>query len=242
MTPGKAFCDRDLMADCFHALSQPLTSLRCAMEVALLEEKSADHYREVLGDSLALVERVAGLLGGIRNLWDSGEVSAPAGAVSLANCLEEIAADLLPVAEMAGKTVMVAVVPCQVHFDLQRLRQALLCLLECALGFCCPGSAITAQTGIRDGEARLRVSVAPTDVAGDKGNAPTDTQHKDLLLHRRLALAISRTIFEAGGGKFFMQQRNGGWRVEVRLPLALPEDQANFERRPGEGTSVRCQE
>lgn len=55
----------------FHSLNQPLTSIRIALELCLMQRLQADEYREYLGKALEQSERLTNLLSRIQELLDS---------------------------------------------------------------------------------------------------------------------------------------------------------------------------
>ena len=214
------FSDDELLGDLFHALSQPLTSLRCAMEVTLLETRSAEQYQQVLRDSLALAEQIAELAGGLRSLLEAGDPVGAEDSASLAACAEEVAEDLRPVAEASGKSLAVAGCACCVAIGIRPLRQALVGLLESAMTACDSGGEIAITTEAHDGDATLRVA------------SPRSSQQqrldKDCELRRRLALAVCSRILTAHGGRVFVKKDQGRWEAEVRLPGEAGAQSAKF--------------
>src|ERR1700757_3363565 len=63
--------EESLLPEVLHALSQPLTALRCSLELTLLQPRDSDEYRKRLKESLSLAEEVTTLTGGIRELLDT---------------------------------------------------------------------------------------------------------------------------------------------------------------------------
>lgn len=105
---------RSPLAQLVHALNQPLTGLQCAVEVALARPRTVEQHVLGLRESLALTERMRGLVEAIREVADMEETEADvAGERSrgfetgeLENILREAAEDLRPVA--AEKNVRIA--------------------------------------------------------------------------------------------------------------------------------------
>jgi len=83
-----------------HALSQPLTGLQCALELASAKPMEAEHYRRVLRDGLDLVGRMRILVQGMQDL-DRIQRDCPhgSGELPLYSILQQTLADLMPVAE-----------------------------------------------------------------------------------------------------------------------------------------------
>ena len=93
---------RQLVSDLFHQLSQPLTTLCCSLELALLQTPSAEQYSEVVGHALGQAEKVSALATAIRELIEAGQAGYGGELLELRRAVEDAVADLLPVAESAG--------------------------------------------------------------------------------------------------------------------------------------------
>jgi signal transduction histidine kinase len=200
---------RQLVSDLFHALSQPLTTLCCSLELTLQQTPTAEQYRESTTRALAQAERVSWLVTGIRELFDASEASS-GEVLELQAAVQGVVSDLLPVAESAG--VRICYLPrsaCPVRFDAQRLRQGLFHLLEFAVGSCERGAVVKIELAEAGEEVVLGIVVCGDRVSCDQ--EPGE-------LARRLGLGIARAIFEAAGGSFLGERSVGYLGVEVRMP------------------------
>ncbi|MFZ0536625.1 MAG: hypothetical protein WA261_05165 [Candidatus Sulfotelmatobacter sp.] len=105
---------RSPLAQLLHALNQPLTGLQCAMEVALARPRTVEQHVLGLRESLALTERMRGLVEAIREVaeMEEADIASREGQTrgwetgELENVLREAAEDLRPVA--AEKNVRIA--------------------------------------------------------------------------------------------------------------------------------------
>jgi signal transduction histidine kinase len=105
---------RSPLAQLVHALNQPLTGLQCAMEVALARPRTVEQHVLGLRESLALTERMRGLVEAIREVaeMEEADIASREGQTrgwetgELENVLREAAEDLRPVA--AEKNVRIA--------------------------------------------------------------------------------------------------------------------------------------
>ncbi len=70
--------DPQLLSDLFHALSQPLTTLRCGLGLSLQKSPDDNQNRQSLEIAAQAAESVARLIAGIRELMESAN-SNPAG-------------------------------------------------------------------------------------------------------------------------------------------------------------------
>ncbi len=98
-----ADCDsRRLGSDLFHALSQPLTALRCSLELSLQRTLTADEYRESASRALQQAERVSWLTTGIRELFDAGQAGEEPEVLHLQEAVAGAISDVVLVAESRG--------------------------------------------------------------------------------------------------------------------------------------------
>ena len=125
---------RELLSELFHALNQPLTTLRCALELSLQRPHSEEEYRYTMEAALQQAENVTRLTCGIRELLEGDDPGDHPQAVALDASVQEAVLDWLPVAEAAQITLLAQnLSPCQVRFEPQRLRRALFHLQEFVL-------------------------------------------------------------------------------------------------------------
>jgi C4-dicarboxylate-specific signal transduction histidine kinase len=200
---------RQLVSDLFHQLSQPLTTLCCSLELALLQTPTAEQYGEIVSHALAQAEQVSSLATAIRELFDAGQASEGGEVLELRRAIEDAIGDLLPVAESAEVQVFYVPGPaCPVWFHAPRLRQGLFHLIGFAIGSRGPGAALKTELAERGAEAVLTLTVS--------GHGPVSANSDQELL-RRLGLGIVRAIFEAAGGSVSVDRSAEYLRVEVRL-------------------------
>jgi signal transduction histidine kinase len=221
-----AGCERqELISDLFHALNQPLTTLRCSLELALQQPRTARQYRDGLSAALAQAERIARLASGLRDLLEADDAGDDRQVLALEVCLQETVVDLLPVAEIAGvRLSFQRRSPCRVFFEPRRLRQALFHLMSFALDSGRGPAAVIIETAEREKEAALLVTTSRQDVASPQnlaaGPAAKNPGGRGRELARRLDLAIARGMFEAAGGWVRLESGEECLSVEVRLPRA----------------------
>ncbi len=235
---------QQLMSDVFHDLSQPLSTLTCLLEVNLLLSRPAKQVRHDLKIALHQVHFIVRLFRELRELADAGRVSEDQQRLPLTDCLREVVADVLPVAKLAKVKLSLtcksetAAPGCMVNFQASRMRQALVHLLESALGSAATGAEVTITTSEDAEAARLTVAVSPlailpvatlqADESGPKNgtsaSAVGSAERKQRELKRRLGLAIARRIFEAAGATLLTQDSEERLWIEVRVPLASHEN------------------
>jgi two-component system C4-dicarboxylate transport sensor histidine kinase DctB len=226
-----------LMSDIFHDLSQPLSTLTCLLEINLLLSRTAKQWRQDLKIALKQVRSIVWLFHALRELWEAG--SAPQGqeVLSVAVCLREMVADLLPVAESAKVKLFVASSSdCPVSFQASRLRQGLTHLLDFAIQSCADGAEVKI-TAREEGEAarvRVAISTGEISVANDlaEGSTAEAAEWKQHDLKRRLGIAVAWRVFESGGGILHAEESEDRLCLEVVLPLASScQAESAFEPR-----------
>ena len=204
---------RQLVSDLFHQLSQPITTLCCSLELALLQTPDAEQYGEIVSQALCQAEKVSSLATAIRELFDASQPGEHGEVLELGAALAETVSDLLPVAESAE--VQVCHVPgpaCPVRFDAARLRQGLFHLIGFVIGSGAPGAVVKIELEARGAEAMLALTVSRESV-GER--SPDSISDRELL--RRLGLGIARAIFVAAGGSLTVKRAAESFSVEVRL-------------------------
>ena len=209
---------RQLVADLFHQLSQPLTTLCCSLELAQLQNPTAEQYGEIVSRTLEQAEKASWLATAIRELFDAGQAGGDGEVLELRWVVEDAVADLLPVAHSAGVQVCYSPrSPCPVRFDAQRLRQALFHLL--AFGFASggPGAVLKIEVEERGAEAWLTLILSGHGEFDGASPAGPNHDHLPDDMARRLGLGIARAIFEAAGGSFRLHRGADCLSVEVGL-------------------------
>ena len=216
-SPALADCEpRQLVADLFHALSQPLTTLSCSLELTLQQAATVEEYRESVARALADAERVSWLSTGIRELLEAGQASEDCELLPLQAAVQAAINDLLLLAESKG--VQICYSPGAaglVWFEARRLRQGLFHLLGSALSAGGPGAVVRIEMVEAGEEVVLALTVS--------GEAHRANLSEDEQLALRLGLGIARATFEAVGGRFRVERGVDGLGVEVRLRRNIPD-------------------
>lgn len=209
---------RELVSDLFHQLSQPLTTLCCSLELALLQTPTVDQYADIVSQALTQTEKASSTTTAIRELFDAGRPAEGGEILELRRAVDDAVADLLPVAESAGVEVRYLSGPtCPVWFDASRLRQGLFHLIGFAIGSGGAGDVVSVALAEHGAEVALEL-----EVSGKGIPSLPSTANSDLQLLRRLGMGIARAIFEAGGGSLTVELDPECRSIEVRLPRKVP--------------------
>jgi C4-dicarboxylate-specific signal transduction histidine kinase len=207
---------QQLVSELFHALSQPITALRCSLELALYAQSSPS--QENLQMALGHAEKIAQLASGIRELVQADDPGDQRVELLLKDCLRGAVLDMVPVAEAAQvKIEMCGQVTGKIIAEPRRLHQALFYLLEFALSSAAPGSVLNVETEAQGAQSLTFLTVSSKKPAA---NPEAETEAKSAALSRRLGLAIAGRIFESAGGRLQMQEDEQSLRLRFYLPLA----------------------
>ena len=80
---------RQLVSDLFHQLSQPLTTLCCSLELAQLQNPTAEQYGEIVSRTLEQAEKASWLATAIRELFDAGQAGEDGEVLELRWVVED---------------------------------------------------------------------------------------------------------------------------------------------------------
>lgn len=127
-------CDSDrhqqFVSDVFHAISQPLTALRCSLDLALLKGGDADTYRVFIGEALGYAQQISACAEFLRELAAADDPGVPS-PTDLCSVIEAAVNELRPVFESSGVSVrLVGDGSIEVFADPARLHKATFLALD----------------------------------------------------------------------------------------------------------------
>lgn len=235
---------QEFTANSSHQLRTPLTSLTSSLEVALLGQRSAEEYRQVLEQSLAEVQQLSRTVELLLLMaqTDTGRIQLRLESIDLETFLMESleGAHLLGLA--AGVSVEVEEMESGVfEGDPSWLRHLFGNLAENAVKYTPAGGSVRVSASLTDGE--VRVVVADTGVgipASERTRiferyyrAGADTGHP--VAGVGLGLPIAAWVAEVHGGRIEVDSEVGvGSRFTVVLPRRAPaRDGGPSPRVPG---------
>ena len=226
--PFPSAIPRELLADLFHALNQPLAAVRCSCELALLTPRSAEQYRECLQTAVLKTEQASLLAKGIRELLEAGQEDASASGLSFPEQVREAVEYFsLPAAD-AGTTLQLDCDDlsgeCLVDFRPEDLRRALFYVFDCILPLAA-GKKVSICVGTTASQIYLHLSFSrTTGQAADGGPFAAQANHgQQRHWQPKLHWAIAERLFRARRGSLAMNSRAGDLCVQVSLPLAQPD-------------------
>jgi heavy metal sensor kinase len=148
------------VADASHELLTPLTNLRSVGEVGLRGNRPIEHYREVIGSMLEEAQRLQLLVEKLLQLAraEGGAKMLECEPVRLDFLAQRCVDDASVLAEEKNQKIVVHSVPAEVVTDELLLRQALQNLLDNAIKYSPPGSAIHVDVKAADSHCEIAVT------------------------------------------------------------------------------------
>lgn len=223
---GSKLEQESLLPELLHALNQPLTSLRCSLELTLLQPRDSEEYRRRLRESLRLTEDIVVLSSGIRELLDVEQPSVEAHQVAFEKVLESSVRELLPLAEAQGIQLSLCcpdAIP--VEGDSQRYLGGLLYFLGFLFSFASKSDEIRVEA--KRNAPWVALDLVLTKGASQEGAA--NRPEKPGNARSYLRLLIARRIFEIGGGSVLVEQEKARIRLSVQLPLHREAGEVEME-------------
>lgn len=221
---------QQFIADVSHELRTPLTVLRGSLEVALEEDRSAEEYREAIGNAILEVRHLTRISQNLLLLTrgESGRVTLSFANLDLGRFAAETVRDLAQAAADREMELDVSApqLPVYVFADGGRLQQVLHNLIENALQYTDPGGRIHVAVAAAPGEALL--SVSDTGIGIPEADVPYVFERFFRSKRSRranpggsgLGLSIVRWIVEAHKGRVTVESAVGkGSTFTVHLPV-----------------------
>jgi hypothetical protein len=216
---GTGASDESLLPELLHALSQPLTALRCSLELTLLQPRNSEEYRKRLRESLDLTEEITTLTAGIRELFEVEQPNSCEQGVVFDKILQTTVRELLPVADGMGVSVSMFCAPALlVHGDGDRFYKALFHMIEFFLSFSHPGDELSLQANPEGADIVFALHLIRR-LATESGEEASKSRRN---AKAYLAFLIARRVFELEGGGVEFESEDGQISLHVRLPLMTP--------------------
>ena len=200
----------DVLGELLHSLSQPLTSLRCSLELSI--EEVAEQQQESVAVALQQTERVIGMIQLMREYLDAEQPGPEAFSSALAPVMRSVIEDLSSIAAVRGVRLrLVGTCTATVPVPESRLRLALQYLIASMIEAQAVGGKVTLLLGEGPAGAVLRVE-------GERGFREVDFQNQEpsamsprtkrdpegatsasVSTLRRVRLAIASRVLETAG-------------------------------------------
>ncbi len=221
--------ERRFMADASHELRSPLANVRGTIEVALRRPRSPEEYRDTLAVSLAELDRISRLVNALLTLsrTDAGQFPFTFVPCQLPAVAEEtVKAHAVRAAERSVRLVLAAPEPVEAPADPERLREVLDNLVDNALRYAPPGSAVVVSVRREGDRARLAVQDSGPGLPPEMRAYVFDRFYRADPSRARnsggagLGLAIAKAIVTAHRGRLSVESALGqGSTFTVDLPI-----------------------
>ena len=216
-----------LIADASHELRTPLAVMRSELDVALGYGDLQPEAARVLASAREEVERMTRTVENLLTLArvDEGRPELLTRPLELRAVVDEVAAELRPLAADREITVSASGEPVEVEGDRDRLRQVVANLVDNAVKYSHEGGEVRITTWRRNGEAGVSVADDGVGLSSDALAHVFDRFYRvdDVRVRDQggsgLGLAICREILTAHGGRVWAESEAG---AGARFCLAVP--------------------
>jgi signal transduction histidine kinase len=179
---------RDVLGELLHSLSQPLTSLRCSLELSL--DEVAERQQVSVSAALQQTEKVIGMIQLMREYLDADQPGPEVIPAALAPAARSVIEELSSIAAVRGvRLLLVGTCAATVPVQESRLRLALQYLIATIIDAQPVGGKIMLLLGEAPAGAVLRVE-------GERSLREPSATTATL---RRVRLAIASRVFETAG-------------------------------------------
>jgi signal transduction histidine kinase len=217
--------DQELLGDLLHSLSQPLTSLRCSLELSI--DEATEQQQQTVSAALEQTETVIGMIQLMREYLDA-EQGAGQHAVALMPVLRSMAEDMSSIAALRNIRLRVlGTCAAKVRVAEPRLRLALQYLILAMIERQPAGSEITLLVAEGPAGAVLRAQGERrfVDPEGSRpGKAPDNRQSKRDSVGatmRRVRLVIAGRVLETAGAALALDDGAPGFVLRIPRPSAV---------------------
>lgn len=181
---------QQFVSDVFHSISQPLTALRCSIELALMQDGNAEHYHNALQEALTHADRVTGCAEFLRVMAEAEDPGHPCDT-DLYGCVSRTIEEFAPVFEANGRKMEARQGSnVRVRIDPQKLERALFLLFDF-----CAAEGLDVMLHVEE-RGQLQVRFGDRQVDGQVNNTRAQ---QSLDLAKRMLAATGAQIDVACG-------------------------------------------
>lgn len=219
--------DQELLGELLHSLSQPLTSLRCSLELSI--DELAEQQQHTVSAALQQTEAVTRMIQLMREYLDVEQGAVGEHAVALMPVLRSVGEDLSSIAAVRDiRLRVVGTCGAEMRVAEPRLRLALQYLILGMIERQPAGSEITLFLGEGPAGAVLRAQgergfVGPEASRLEKslGN-PQSRSDSVRATMRRVRLAIAGRVLETAGAALALDDGTPGFVLRIPRPSGAP--------------------
>jgi hypothetical protein len=210
--------ESQFLAELFHALNQPITALRCTLELNLHTPRTERQYQQALETALEKAEEISRWTSGIGDLVQPPEMEAAMEMIPLGAVLRDALEHFSPVLKARGlEYALITNGECQVRLARQRLQQTIFYVLEFVMQAALPGDKLKICQRSRGGSIRVELVVLPGTALPWRGKKEDDVP-PSTELWQQLTLAIARHNLEVAGGRLEIDEHSRELRIDIHLP------------------------
>lgn len=215
--------DQEVLGELLHSLSQPLTTLRCSLELSM--DDMAESRQQTVTAALEQTETVIGMIQLMREYLDAEQATAEIPAIQLMPVLRSAVEDLSSVAAL-HKVRMCVAGTCTIAMRVaeRRLRMALEYLMTAMIERQPAGSEIVLLLGKGPAGAVLRArgqrGFGPRETVQDVKKVGNSLPKRDPMRSTiwRVRLAIAARVLEAAGATLAFDDGAPGFVVRIPRP------------------------
>ena len=203
--------NRELLGELLHSVSQPLTTLRCSLELSL--DEAADQQQQTITTALEQTEDVIALIQLMREYLDAEHGRAEGPANALMPVLTSVSDDLSTWAALREVRIrMMGSCSAELSIKVPWMRKALEYLLSAMI----EGQAAGSEIAVRMSENPSGVVVR---IEGERGLGIRRNPTRGFVgsTMRRVQLAIAAGVLESAGAMLAFDDGRG---VVLRIPPA----------------------
>ncbi|HEX9110885.1 MAG TPA: hypothetical protein VF845_05365 [Terriglobales bacterium] len=191
--------DQEVLGELLHSLSQPLTSLRCSLELSF--DEVAEQQQATVSAALQQTEKVIGMIQLMREYLDAEEPGSEAHPVALAPAVRAVVEELSSIGAVRGiRLPLAGTCTASVPVPEPRLRLALQYLLAALIQAAPANSEITLRLEEGSSESVLRVECEKGTRLRDGGARAAHSKRDSVSgTLGKVRIAIASRVLEAAG-------------------------------------------
>lgn len=203
--PQGALPEQDVLGELLHSLSQPLTGLRCSLELAIDEDTAQSH--ETVAAALEQTERVISVVKLMQEFLDFEPVEGEAQPVPFAPALRRVLEELSVLAE-ARRVQLHIKGTCRAAIPVSRSR--LLLALQYLIGAVIEAQPVNSaiRLVLQDRESESLLTVCPLPALRRQADGDVKPKADSVgATMGRVRMAIARRVFESAGATLQFDER-----------------------------------
>ena len=221
----KLLQNQEVLGELLHSLSQPLTSLRCSLELSI--DEASQQQQATVSVALQQTEKVIGMIQLMRDYLDAEQPGSEACPVALAPAVRAVIEESSSMAALRGiKLLLAGRCTASVPVPEPRLRLALQYLLSALIQAARANTGITLLLEEGSSESVLRVECEGGACLHDEGaRGPDSTRDSVGGTLGKVRLAIASRVLETAGAFLVIEDGDRPGFV-LRIPRWLATSNA----------------